>query len=96
MLLNLSVRPSPGSFKVIYESSEWPAPFVEERNAKLLGEMRENHTKCVSVKKQPLEYSMKKVGLNNFATFTGIKTDIKILSLLPSILDQSRTPTRVS
>ena len=60
VLLNLSVRPSPGSFKVLYESSKWPASFVEERNAKLLSEMRENHAKCVSVKKQPPEVFYKK------------------------------------
>ena len=48
------------SFKVLYESSKWPASFVEERNAKLLSEMRENHAKCVSVKKQPPEVFYKK------------------------------------
>ena len=61
MLINLSVRPSQGSFKVLYKSSEGPAPFVEERNSKLLSKIRENHAKCVSVEKQPPEVFYKKI-----------------------------------
>ena len=61
MLLNLSVRRSQGScFKVLYKSSKRPAPFVEEQNAKLQSELRENHAKRVSVENQRTEVFYKK------------------------------------
>ena len=61
MLLNLSVRPSQGScFKVLYEGSKRQAPFAEEENAKLQSELRENHTKRVSVENHRTEVFHKK------------------------------------
>ena len=54
------MRPSHSSFKVLYESSEWPVPFAEERNAKLLSKMRENLAKYVSVENRPPEVFYKK------------------------------------
>ena len=72
VLLNLSVRPSQRSCsKVHYETSQRPAPFVEERHAKLQSELWENHAKSVSVEKQSPEVFYKKAGLKNFAIFTG-------------------------
>ena len=74
-MLNLSVRPSQGScFKGLYERSKRPhsfrTPFVEEQNAKLQSELRENHAKRVSVENQR-RCSIKKSGLKNFAIFIG-------------------------
>ena len=61
------MRPSQGScFKVHCKSRERPAPFVEELNAKLQSELRENHAKSVSVEKQSPEVFCKKAGLKNF------------------------------
>ena len=55
---------------MLYKSSKRPAPFVEERNAKLQSELWENHAKNVSVEKQPPEVFCKKAGLRNLAIFT--------------------------
>ena len=61
VMLNLSVKPSQGScFKLLYESRKRPALLVEERNEKLQNELRENHTKSMSVEKQPPEVFYKK------------------------------------
>ena len=61
MMLNLSVRPSQGSyFKLLYKRSKRPALFVEEQKEKLESKLRENHAKSVSVEKQPPEVFYKK------------------------------------
>ena len=66
------MRPSKGScFKVLYESSKRPAPFIEGQNAKLQSELRENHAKSVIIEKHSPEVFYKKSGPKNFAIFTG-------------------------
>ena len=60
---------------MLYERSKRPAPFAEEQNAKLQSELRENHTKIVSVENSERRCSIKKARLKNFAIFIGKDLD---------------------